>query len=114
MENFHLVAATIQSDCAGEPDLERRFRKAMKAAKDHWMVTNDQDQFRGAIGAVLLSKETTDDEKERINATVQSLAALNAMISGIPVDVGAMLKRQEEGPEPLPLVKWWSEVKEAA
>jgi hypothetical protein len=114
MEGFHIVAMECASACAGEPDLEQRFRKSMKAANGHWMVTNDQEQFKGAIGGVLMAKETTEEEKERINATVRALAAINALISGVPVDMDAMVKRQEEGPEALPIVKWWHETKEAA
>jgi hypothetical protein len=114
MESYLLVAQTIQSDCANEPDLEQRCRKAMKAAANHWMVTEDQQQFKGAIGAVLLAKETTEEEKARINATVRSLAAFNAMVSGVPVDLDAMIKNADEGPAPIPLVKWWHEVKDAA
>lgn len=113
MEVFQIVALECSHACAGEPDLEKRFRKSMAAAKDHWMAPGDQDQFKGAIGGVLLAKETTDDEKNRINATVRALQAINAMINGVPVDLEAMVARQQEGPEPLPLAKWWHEVKAA-
>lgn len=114
MEAYHIVALECSHACAGEQNLENRFRKSMAAARNHWMAPNDQDQFKGAIGGVLMAKETTEPEKERINSTVRSLQAINAAINGVPVDLAAVLQRQEDGPEPLPLVKWWHEVKEAA
>lgn len=113
MELFQIVATECAHACAGEPDLEVRFRKSMKAAHNHWMATQDQDQFKGAIGGVLMAKETTDDEKARIKATVESLRAFSAMISGVPVDMDAMIEKSKNGPETLPLIAWWHEAKAA-
>lgn len=102
--------------CANEPDLEQRCRKAMRSvAKGYWMLAGDgpreQDmRFRGAIAAVLLDPLTTEEDKTKIKNTLNQLRALSAMMSGLPMDLEAMVKQQEENP-PLPLSAWWREVR---
>lgn len=111
-----IIASECQSACQGEPDLEKRIQKAMSAvAKGHWMFCGDHEddlRFRGALGSVLLSPETTPEEKERITDTLKQLRSLSALMQGVPVDTEMMLKEQEDHP-PLPLIKWWHEAKAA-
>lgn len=110
-----LIATECRSACAGEPDLERRIRKAMdEVAGGHWMFPTDDDLcFRGAVGGVMLSPETTDEEKDRIRATLDQMRGMAAMMQGVPVDTEALLKQMEGGPKPVPLVKIWYEAKAA-
>lgn len=113
---LQLVAAECKSACAGEPDLEKRIKKAMAVVKDgHWMFPGERYadlRFRGALAAVMLAEETTEDEKARVSNSLKQLRSLSALLNGIPVDTEAMLKEQEENP-PLPLMTWWHEVKPA-
>ncbi len=107
-----IVATECRIACEGEPDFIERIRKAMKPVADgHWMVTDDDTCFRGAIGGVLLAEETTDEEKERISFTLGQIRAIGALQSGVPVD----LERMTENPENIeliPLIKLWHEAKE--
>lgn len=108
-----LIAHDCKSACAGEPNLEKRIRKAMKeVAKGHWMFPHDDDLcFRGALGGVLLAEETTQEEKDRITASLQSVRAMSAILSGVPVDAGRLLDQMKDGPELLPLLPMWNEAK---
>ena len=108
-----IVAAECKDPCANESDLLERIKKAMKpVANGHWMVMDEDMCMRGALAAVLLDPETTEDDKRRITFTLEQLHAIGAMISGVPVDVERALDNPDEI-EPVPLVKLWHEAKAA-
>jgi hypothetical protein len=94
--------------CKGELDLMERIRKAMKAARGHWMCTEEADQFRAALAAAIA--ESTGEERGRLVRSVEALnrlgAALNALSAGVPVDIAAMEKPPEDM---LPLRQMWKE-----
>ena len=87
----------------GETTLEGRLSKAMKATKNHWMATDENTQFRAAVGAVLLLSEGED--KERLEEEIAQLKAVQAMLSGVPVNFDAM----EPMENPIGLMKMWRE-----
>jgi hypothetical protein len=109
-----IIGTECKSACAGEPDLEKRIRKAMAVvANSHWMFCDPGQEdlrFRGALAGVILSPETTEEEKECITRSLKPLRALNALMSGVPVDMGAVLEEQGDK-QILPLMKWWHEAK---
>lgn len=113
MEQAQLVAATIRHECKGEVDLEQRVKKAMKAARNHWMVTDEKEQFRGAVTAAIVESE--GDERDRIERSVKSLNKIGSMLqalqNGVPVDIEAMASEPKQD-DLLPLTKWWHELKE--
>ena len=107
---FSIVATEAKNACEGEPDLTERIKKAMRAAKDHWMETNEEGQFRGALGGAMLASD--DAEQERIKASLRPLQALAAAASGVPVDFSRILPDDDaEIAELIPLQKLWNEVK---
>jgi spore germination protein YaaH len=88
--------------------LEDRFRAVMKRCHNHWMVTNENEQFTGSVAAMLIN--ATDDEKRHIEMSLKIIKALSAAISGVPVDFENVLAEVEaSGLEQLPLQKWWQE-----
>lgn len=98
-----LVATECKAAAEKETTLEGRVTAAMKAAKNHWMVTDDNSQFQGAVAAIY---ELSDDEtKERIKAEMDSLRYLSAMMSGVAVDFDAIPKLEN----PIGLMKSWRE-----
>ena len=109
-----IISTECKSACADEPDLEKRIRKSMAVvANGHWMFCGDHQEdlrLRGALAGVILSPETTEEEKECITRSLKPLRALNALMSGIPVDTEAVLEELGETPI-LPLMKWWHEAK---
>ena len=96
-----IVATEAKRDAEGIEDLEERAKACMKAAHGHWMVTNEDEQFSGAIAALMML--SSDEEKERIEYAVKISRALNAATSGIPVNFDELFDTEIE---PLPLVKW--------
>ena len=105
---LHIIASEMNDACKAEPDLLERIRIAMRGAQNHWMVTNEQEQFRGALAAAMLA--SSEDEKDRITRSLQPMKALSAMMSGVPVDFDAVAKSM--GAEDLiPLKKMWDEIR---
>jgi hypothetical protein len=107
-----IAASDARSACKGEPDIMERIRKAMKACKNHWMETNENNQFRAAVAAAIL--ESSGDEKDRIERSAKSLnkvgAMLNALRAGVPVDIEAMAC-DDNFDDMIQLMKIWNETK---
>ena len=104
-----LMIAVTEAKRAAEKEttLEGRLKVAMNATKDHWMVTDAEEQFRAAIGAVLLLSEGED--KDRIMLEMKQLRILGAMANGVPVDF-EQIKPLEN---PIGLTKLWKNIKGA-
>lgn len=108
-----IIAAECGAACKDEPDLIKRIKKAMApVANGHWMSLDEDTNIRGAIAAVLLSPETTEDDKKRIEFTFSQIRALAALTSGVPVNMAAVAANPEEI-KPISLVSLWHEVKAA-
>ena len=88
-----------------------RIKKAMRpVANGHWMVTDDDLCFRGALAAVFMDPLTTDEDRQRMEFTLTQMRSLGALMSGVPVDVGRVLDNPDEI-DRVPLVKFWNEAK---
>lgn len=108
-----IAAAEARSRCAGEPDITERIKKAMRACHDHWMVTNETEQFRAAVAAAML--ESPDEaEKDRIARSSKALnkveAMLQALQAGVPVDFESMAAEKQDD-DILPLRQLWDETR---
>jgi len=93
--------------------LKEKMLDAMKLALDHWLVIEDEEQFKAAVGAVLI--KATEEEKEKINNQLQMLKTLSAVLSGIPVDIEAVMKdmpKDEKEEDKLILNSIWKQAKE--
>ena len=108
MSDNLIMLVMMEAGSAIKPDdsLEDRCRSAMKAAKNHWMVLDEDSQFKGAVAA--LYEQANEDEKVRIKAEFDSLKFLSAMLNGVPVDFDAI----EPLENPVGLNKIWREVTE--
>ena len=113
-ERFELCARMIEAEnreaLSAAGSLEERIRIAMRAGAKHWMFTDDDSQFRGSLGAAMLS--STEDERDAIVRSLQPLQTLSAALNGVPLDWDAVADGRESAP--LPLLKWWHEEKEAS
>lgn len=85
--------------------LEERCKEAMRVTVRHWLITDEDERFRAAIGAVLLT--CSPEEKTRIEEELQVWKMLAAALQGVPVDLSDM--RCPENP--IALSKLWYEVK---
>jgi hypothetical protein len=105
-----IAATEARAACKGEPDVIERIKKAMKACRNHWMVTDENEQFRAAVAAALL--ESNGEEKDRIERSAKSLSRVSAMLkamqAGVPVDIEAMAAEPQES-DLIPLNKLWHE-----
>ena len=100
-----IVIAEAKSAAEGKDTLEDKLTAAMNSARNHWMVLDEDKQFRGAVGAVMLLVD--DETKRRLELEMKSLNALSAMISGVPVDI----EQIEVSEDPIGLLKMWKELK---
>ncbi len=106
-----IVAAECRSACAKEPDLVERIKKAMRqVVHEHWAATDEDARFRGAVAAAYADPLTTEEDKQRITFTLKKMQALNAMLSGVQIDIDALTAGLDEI-EPIPLVSLWKDAK---
>ena len=87
--------AELRTKVDPEQPLEERLKVAMKAALNHWLVTDEESQFKMAVGAVMV--EATEEEQERLNIELKFTGALSATTTGIPVDFGRLIEEFGEG-----------------
>lgn len=109
MDGGMLIATSeARNACAGEADIQKRIEKAMKATRNHWMETNEQNQFKAAVAAAML--ESDDADKDRIKRSFDALSQFSAMIgalqAGVPVDLEAMVEQKKDD-DLLPLMPMW-------
>jgi predicted transcriptional regulator len=105
---FTIAIADLKPNVPKEGTLEDRLRETFRHARESWVLSDMGQQIMAGILAV---RETADEhEKERIDATLAQIKALNAVISGVPVDVEAAAARWE-GVELLPVRRLWDESK---
>jgi len=105
MTNTVRILATECIDAGeGIKTLEERAKACMKVAHNHWLVTNEAEQLKGAVAAIgFLSSE---EENERIDASLRLYTSVAAAMSGIPVDFSQITEIKL-----LPIMKWWNETK---
>lgn len=110
-----IAVAEARTACKGEPDIAERIKKAMKVCRNHWMETNETNQFRSALAAAMLESED-EAEKDRIGRSSRAIAKLNAMLNalqaGVPVDIEAMSAEKRDA-DLLPLMDLWHDRQKA-
>lgn len=91
--------------------LEERLKVVMRAALNHWLVLEEEGQFKMAVGAVMV--EATEEERERMEIDLKFLRAMSSAASGVPVDFGRLIEELVERSEvkAVGLRKLWDEVK---
>jgi hypothetical protein len=109
-----IAITEARSACKGEPDILERIRKAMRACHDHWIVTNEAQQFNASLAAAMLESE--GDEKDRIGRSGKAFNRLNnamaAMVNGVPVNLEAVAdEAKDDGDDIIPVRKLWDETK---
>ncbi len=103
--------ADLRTGVDSRQPLEERLKVAMRKALKHWLVSDEEGQFKMAVGAVLV--EATDDERERLDTELKFLASLSAAVSGVPVDFARLMGElgEDAADKAVGLRKLWDEVK---
>ena len=112
MESSIMVGiAELRTRVNASQSLEERLKVAMRGALNHWLVTDEDGQFKMAIGAVMV--EATEVERERIEIDLKFLKALSSAASGVPVDFGRLIEElgEDSADKSVGLRKLWDEVK---
>lgn len=115
-----VLLSLVMAECkrtieACEGDIKAKLHAAMKAALDHWMVTDKEMQFKGAVGAVMSHYGKDSPEWKRIETELTKIRQLNAFLaaasSGLRVDLP---ETQDDQHEPLGLVGMWRDIQKEA
>lgn len=110
ISNSMIIAINeIKSRLDKNAPLEDRLRKAMREALNHWLITNENEQFNCAVAAVLLT--ASEKERARISVEMKFLKALNVSSENVPVN-WELLMDELEGQEPIGLLPLWRSIKE--
>jgi hypothetical protein len=89
-------------------DLTTRLRVAMDKARDHWMATSDDHQFRAAVGAVLISYPPESEEFKRIQFEMNQLQQMSTMIQAAQLGMSFDgFDISEDTPKPIGLIGMW-------
>ena len=89
-------------------DGEAIIKEAMKKAKNNWMRLDEGNQFNCACA--IAYSQLNDDDKPRLQATLDVMKIIEAASRGVPVDMVTALDHIQ-GIECFPLKKWWDETK---
>jgi|SRR3990167_11551313 len=100
-----IIGAEARADIDAAETLIDKFKAAFAIARNHWMVTDEDMQFKAAIGAVLITLDEDSDDYSRVLKEMRSLNTVAAMLSGIPVDFNQI----ETDYEPIGLIKLWKQ-----
>lgn len=104
-----IAMSEIEGKLDAEAPIKDRLRQAMKLAMNHWLVVDEDTQFRCALGAVAASASPEDVLK--IKRELDFMRTLGAATQGVPVDIEAMFLQAPKNP--LGLQALWMEAKEA-
>lgn len=93
--------------------LDNRLLFAMRYVRTHkadllWMVGRPGENLmmRSAIGAVIMTAKP--DEVTKIENSLKIMKSLDALLSGVPVDVDA-LNAQMDAHDTVPIIRLWHE-----
>lgn len=104
----HIAMQEIAGQISPTDDLETRLKSAMEKVRDHWMATEDDHQFRAAVGAVLLSYPPESDEFKRIQYEMRQLQRMQTIIQA--AQLGMSVGRfdvPDDAPEVIGLLGMW-------
>lgn len=100
MNNAIAIAATEAKEAAlKHTDLTEQIKAAMRVASNHWLITDENEQFQSAIAGVILAVDF--DTQERIKKELNALRGLTiGNINGLDFEF-----------EPIGLLKLWRQIK---
>ena len=95
--------------CSG--GLNDKLRAAMNVAKDHWMVTDRETQFKGAVGSVMVHYGEGSQERIRIESELAKMRQVTAFLAASQAGLSPSLPESNaDEPEPIGMMNIWREV----
>lgn len=109
MSTSMLIAIQEIAEQVKEGTVKEKLKKAMKLAYNHWLVVDESDQIKAAVGAVMLN--VSDEDKELLKQELQFHQRLTAGHT-LPFLTADQLIVDKDTPEKwFGLPKIWKEVK---
>ena len=101
-----IAVIEAKSAASGVSGLENRLLAAMRATRNHWLLTDDNRRFNAAVAAVSLLSD--DGDRRRILQEAKGLSMLQSALSqDMPVDLDELCKLKFE---PIGLLNLWRRV----
>ena len=108
MDNTILIAlAEAKSELSLENDLLQNIKDSMSACKNHWLVTDDDDQFRASVGAVMAFYGEGSDEYKRLKQEMKTLTQFSAMMTAQQAGLNVGFDGIDVMENPIGLLKLW-------
>lgn len=101
-----IINAEAHGKLLSAKSLKEKVRAVFSVAKNHWMFTDNDIQFQAALAVILVNLDKDSEDYNKIELEISMLKALNAMLSGVPVDFGRV---DIIDFEPIGLLKMWDE-----
>lgn len=110
-----IFLAEVKTKFSKEKTLEENCRIAMKEAKDHWLISqynDEQKSFMSAILAVSNFYGIKSPEFEQIKAEMVFINATQFTPCNVPIDWAELLSQMPKDIKPIGLMKIWKEIKD--
>lgn len=89
--------------------IEAKFRAAAHVTRGHWLCTNQDEQFRAAVGAVMVDYGPNTPEFERLAVEMKSIQTLNAIFTAAQSGPSVNITDDLPEGEPIGLLNIWQE-----
>lgn len=106
---MRIAMAEAASSVKKAEGIEAKFKAAANVTRGHWMCTDEDQQFRAAVGAVMIDYGASSPEFARIDAEMTSIEMLNAIITAAQSGVGISLPDELPDFERVGLLDMWRE-----
>jgi len=77
---MHIAISEAQSRLDPNASLEDNLKTAMKATINHWVCTDEDQQFRSAVGAVMFFYGDESEEYQRLEWELGQLQKVSAIV----------------------------------
>lgn len=111
-----LIAMTEAKDAVDRAEgLVEKLKTAMRMIHDHWLCIDEDEQFRAAVGAVMIHYGAGSEEYKRLAWEMKGLqkvsALINAARAGLAVSLESLAVDTESEFKPIGLVDLWRETR---
>lgn len=106
------IGITLLAPYAVGETIEERFKNIVKPehlSEGCWMTSTDDEQFRSAVGALMLSYGEGTPEFERIQAEMKFINQFSAFINAAKVGLSVSPLEIDENFQAIGLLKLWKE-----